>query len=339
MATYYSASNPNPVDIRWRFTWLILAIYIFLLSATRVGGSDWENYEYLYQYMSQAENLLDAIGKNPSFEPGYIALNYIFHFFSEDRRALIVLESLINSYAIWLILTRAKGGVLLLAWLFPLQFANILAVRQTLATSLFLIAVLLLQGRASVFASISSAFIHLSTLILILGQFLQRFRLTWKSVVIGFFIVFIVTLITKDFLLEKLVNYSENAAELTGFSGLEILVGKGATIFLLLGLDIFSRLQPRKMVEPNHQLLTPQWLLYILYIAMLVVSILLPPFARILAPIELLIAWSVCGSILEIRDRHTRTSLALVIILIALAKILKIQAQLSDIYDVCFFCA
>ena len=116
----YSVAARKREDSNWRLAWFPLVILIFILSAMRVGGSDWENYEYLYLYMSHADGWLDAILRNPFFEPGYVVLNYVFHAYSEERHPLIVFESAINAYAIWAILTRVRGGPILLIWLFPL---------------------------------------------------------------------------------------------------------------------------------------------------------------------------------------------------------------------------
>jgi hypothetical protein len=336
----YSITSRPQETKAWRFAWLTLVGLIFLLSATRVGGSDWENYEYLYLYMSNADGWLDAIVRNPFFEPGYVALNYLFHLQSEDRRLLIVFESAINAYAIWLVLTRVKGGPILLIWLFPLQFANILGVRQTLATSLFIIATMLLQGRASVIASISSGLIHVSSILLIVGRSMKSIRLTWRTAAIGFAAIMAFTVMVGEFLSDKLVNYQENADELTGFSGLEIALGKGLTVFILFAIDIFARRQPRLITaRASAQDDLPPMGLYFLYVAVIAASVTLPPLARLLTPLELLIAWAACEAIAGIRNRHTRVSLIFVIAVIAMAKMLKISAQLADIYSVCFFCA
>lgn len=321
----------------WRFVWTPFVVLIFLLSATRVGGSDWENYEYLYLYMSHADSWLDAIVKNPFFEPGYVVLNYLFHLQSEERRLLVVFESAINAYAIWLILTRVKGGPILLIWLFPLQFANVLGVRQTLATSLFIIATTLLQGRASVVASISSGLIHVSSFLLAFGRAMQRIRLTWRTAAIGFAVIMTFATVTGGFLSDKLANYQENADDLTGFSGLEIVLGKGLTVFLLFAIDIFARRQPRRIDAPAQR--TSPMGLYFLYMAVIAASAALPPLARLLTPLELLIAWAACEAIADIRHRPLRISLTMAIAAVSLAKMLKISAQLADIYSVCFFCA
>ncbi len=317
---------------------MLLATLIFLLSATRVGGSDWQNYEDLYLYMSHADGWLDAILKNAFFEPGYVALNYAFHLLSEDRRWLVVFESFINAYAIWLILTRVKGGPILLIWLFPLQFANILGVRQTFATSIFIIAITLLHGRASVVLSLSSGLIHMSSFLLMFGRMMQKLRMTWRHAAIIFISTIAFIMLAGSFLTEKLVNYKENATDITDLSGLEIVFGKGLTVLLLFGIDIFSRRQSKHIEALTTGQSSLPTGLYFLYLAVIAASSALPPLARLLTPLELLIAWAVCETIAGIRSRLTRTSIALLIAAISMAKMLKIWAQFGEIYSVCFFC-
>jgi hypothetical protein len=337
-ALLHSTTASTGSHLGWRLAWMPLVAFIFLLSATRVGGSDWQNYEDLYLYMSHADDWLDAILKNPFFEPGYVALNYAFHLLSEDRRWLVVFESVINSYAIWLILTRVKGGVILLIWLFPLQFANILGVRQTFATSIFIMAVTVLHGRASVVVSLSSGLIHMSSFLLIFGHVMQKLRMTWRAVVLSFISVIIFIFLAGEFLSDKLANYKENSADLTGISGLEIVFGKGLTVFFLFGIDAFSRRQSQHIEGLATGRSSPPTGLYLLYLAVIAISSALPPLARLLTPLELLIAWAVCEAIAGIRNQITRVSLTFLIATVSMIKMFKIWAQFGDIYSVCFLC-
>lgn len=334
----YSITAGKPPHSSWRLVWLLLAIVIFLLSATRIGGSDWDNYESLYQYMSHADGWLDAILKNPFFEPGYVALNYAFHTYSEDRRLLVVFESAINAYAIWAILTRVRSGPILLIWLFPLQFANILGVRQTLATSLFIIATTLLHGRTSKIAALASSLIHVSSLVLVFGKAIQGLKITLKNASIVLVPTLTFAYVASSFLADKLANYQENASELTSVSGTEIFIGKGLTVLLLFAIDFFARRQPLDRAAMLARTQTPNTL-YFFYLVIIVASAALPPLARLLTPLELLIAWAACEAIYDVRNRRTRLAFTLLITVVAVFKMLKIASQFGDVYSVCFFCA
>jgi hypothetical protein len=339
IALLHSATENFRNYENWQFAWFPFATLIFFLSATRIGGSDWQNYEYLYLYMSYADSWLDAILQNTSFEPGYVVLNYAFHGLSNDRRWLVVFESAINAYAIWLILTRVNGGPIFLIWLFPLQFANILGVRQTLATSLFVIAVTQLHGRLSLIAALSSGIIHVSSLVLVFGKSLERLRLTWRTVGYVFIFGIVIFIVAGDFFSNKLDNYRENADDLTNVSSLEITLGKGLVIFLLIGISEFARRQlQRKQLRAVGYAISMSTIMYFFYFAVIAAAAMLPPLARLLTPLEFLIAWSCCGAIAAVKIPRVRVTLAFVIATVSLAKMLKIWALYGDIYSVCFFC-
>lgn len=338
LALTYSIDPRGDQHRGWRLAWLLLAVLIFMLAATRIGGSDWDNYEYLYSYMSNANGWLDAVIKNPFFEPGYVVLNYAFHAYSENRRLLVGFESAINAYAIWVILTRVWGGPILVIWLFPLQFANILGVRQTLATSLFIIVTILLRGKVSKVAAVLSSLIHVSSLVLIFGKAIQGLKITLKSAFVLLISVSAAALAISSFLSEKLANYQENASDITNISGVEIFLGKGLTILLLYAIDTLSRRQPLNKGGMLSRAKTPS-ALYFLYVVIIAAATILPPLARLLTPLELLIAWTVCEAIYSVRHQRTRVLLTFLVVIIAAAKMLKITSQLGDIYSVCFFCA
>ena len=339
LAILHSTTATINDDGGWRFVWMPLSVLIFLLSATRVGGSDWENYEYLYIYMSHAESWFDAILKNALFEPGYVVLNYVFNLLSDDRRWLIKFESAINAYAIWLTLTRFKGGPIILIWLFPLQFANILGVRQTFATSLFIIAITTLHGRTSVVASIASGLIHISSFLLVFGRAIQKFRFTLRWAALGLVSIIFFSFLFKYFLYDKINNYIDNAVDLTDLTGLEVFFGKGLTVLMLLGINTIARHLPKHTPTTSLVRASSSSRLYLLYFALMAASVPLPALARLLTPFELLIVWSVCEVISDIRSRPVRVLLTFVIAVISTAKMLKIWSQFGEMYSVCFFCA
>jgi hypothetical protein len=321
------------------FIWAAVAIFIFLLSATRVGGADWENYEYLYLYMSDANDWLDAVIKNAFFEPGYVVLNYVFNLVSDNRRLLVVFESAINSYAIWLVLTRFKGGPIILLWLFPLQFANILGVRQTLATSFFIIAITIFKGRLSFLLSVSSGLIHISSLLLVIGRSIQTFRPNSRRIILGLSLIFLWYAFTYEFLEAKLANYFNNASELSGLSGSEVFFGKGLTILTLFGLEYIALSQPKRASQTLLAEQKSSKYLYIAYLVIIAATTQLPALARLLTPFELLIVWNVCEAVSNVGSRSSRAILTSAIAAISFAKMIKIWVQFGEMYSVCFFCA
>ena len=316
----------------WLIVWSTVAVCIFLLSAFRTGGSDWENYDYLYLYVSRASTLVDALTENFLFEPGYVALNYVASFLSADRRALVIFEAAVNALAIFLILTRVAAGPLFVCWLFPLQFANILSVRQTLATSLLIIAHVTYSNRGRLLAAIAAPSIHLSAVLFIAAAALAQ-RIRVKSILIGVCFIAGAAYLVSDLVVDKLANYSDNAADLTDLSGANVALGKALTLGVLALLHITS-----SYVAGRGQRLEFPLALYSAAALLALFSYYFPPAARVLVPFEFIAALYACQGIARIEPLKPRLALAGGLILITLLKMSKITSQLGEVYEVCFFC-
>jgi hypothetical protein len=317
----------------WQVTWLAIAVWIFALSAFRDGGSDWDNYEALYHGIATASSLSDAIETHALFEPLYVALNYGFSRWFEDRHALIIFESAINAAAIFAVLTRVRGGPLLLVWLFPLQFANILGVRQTLATSLILIAFSLKPHRLRTALLSISPFIHLSGLLLIGALKLREIRPNPKIIIVGLLGMLAAAIALQNLIFEKLGNYADNAADLTHISASELIIGKLSSMLLLIALTWMAlRADGPVKGRISHSLT-------LLAIGSVLIALVLPPLARLTSSIELVIALQCAQALVSMRSRLESLFLFLCLCSVATLKMAKIVAQFQDVYTVCFFCS
>lgn len=330
----WAFSSESSDNSRFRVAWATVAIIIFALSATRTGGSDWDNYENLFIYVSRSDGPIDAVLSNILFEPGYVTLNYFFSLLSQDRRSLVVFESFINSSAIWLVLSRVKGGPLLLVYLFPLQFANILGVRQTLASSLFIFSMMSFSTGTRRLWQVLAVSVHLSALVLIVASITKNLTLSFKKITMSIAVALGAWFVFSELVLGKVQNYLQSTTDLTDLSGTEVLLGKSATLGCLFGISYLAWAWQRD--DLNQTPFRP-----VLFVAATFVSLFayfLPPFARLLTPLEFLIAWDVCQSIQGVEGLSRRVWLTTIVVVLASAKLTKVYLQFQDVYEVCFLC-
>lgn len=331
LGTRASRSSPE-----WKLVWAALASLVFAMSASRVGGSDWDNYETLYDVVRQASSVGEAIKTSFLIEPAYVALNYAFGLHFESRRALVVFESAVNALAIWLLVSQTRGGPILLVWLFPLQFASILGVRQTLAASVLVIALLLSSRLLRGVAIAGAPFLHLSASFLLGAHLLRTTRLTTARLMLGIGALIALALLMQVLLVEKLDNYLNAASGLTDLGSTEVVVGKVATLGVLAVLAMAAH-AGRAMPATDSR--GGALLLFAVAIAASTAAYASPALIRLTTPIELVIAWYCANRIADVKKLALRTVLIGVLVMAAGLKMAKINSQFADVYEVCFFCA
>lgn len=319
----------------WRAIWVSLAASVFALSAFRVGGSDWENYDTLYDVVRQASSLSEAIEVSFVIEPLYVALNYFFGLHFNDRRPLVIFESAVNAWAIYLLATRTRGGPILLIWLFPLQFLNILGVRQTLAASLIIISLLLARPTLRTLAVLSAPFLHLSAAFLFAAHLIRSTRLTISRGMAALALLGASAFVMRSLLSEKIDNYLTAASELTDLGSTEVVIGKLATLGFLGALAIVANAGSPK---PTNNSIDNGTILFALATVATFTAFASPALIRLTAPIEFVIAWYCAGRVASVRDLGLRVALLLVLQAACAAKLAKIFTQFADVYEVCFFC-
>jgi len=319
-------------NIYWSLIWMTVAVFIFLLSAFREGGSDWENYNSLYLQIATSESVLDAISTNFLFEPLYVALNYWFSNFFETRRELIIFESFINALAIYLLIKKTSGGPILLVWLFPLQFANIIGVRQTLATSLVIIGILSSRAPLRLAMMACAPFIHLSGLLVYIANSVSSVRISvWKTI-LGIGGAALIIIILQELILEKFENYFQNAAELTNLSTMDVVIGKLITMLFLAGVTILAA----SLSTDSWRKFNPTLVLVSLVFSF--AGLVTPSLVRLSTPFELILAWQCTEYISKMRNKKEQLILGGVFVIVAALKMARISLQFQDVYQVCFFC-
>jgi hypothetical protein len=320
-------------SIGWSFIWVLMATWIFLLSAFRVGGSDWENYDWLYFYVSRAGGLFDAIQENFIYEPLYIALNYLFTLFSPERRALVIFESAINAIAVYLIVSRSRGGPILLIWLFPLQFANILGVRQNFAASIVLIALLSWPHRHAVkILLISAPFFHLSAIIFYVGYRLRTISIASRQSLVIIGVLVLTFAASWQMIYEKFGNYLDNSEDLTNISSTQLVFGRLTSLAVLFSLAVLAKRAATDKTAGINPILAA------VAITSALSAFIVPALARISTPLEFMVAWQCANVLSHTKKYKIRMALFFILVVFAGIKMVKIYYQ-TDIYEACFFCA
>lgn len=317
----------------WTLIWCIYAVLVFTMSAFRVGGSDWENYDSLYDLVRGSGSVSEAVETNFVIEPGYVALNYLFGSQFDTRRALVVFESAANALAILLLILRTRGGPVLLVWLFPLQFSNILGVRQTFAASVLIVALLATKRLTRYTIAALSSLLHLSAAFLLAAHLIRFTRFTVGRLLLGLAALGTLGLVMQFMLAEKIDNYLQSASELTGLSANEVVVGKVSTFALIGSIAVVARLGTSAVDRQRG--LAPLLALALLLTLGAYAS---PALIRVTTPIELVLAWYCADSISGVVEFRLRAALTGILIAVAALKMFKIATQFGDVYSVCFFC-
>lgn len=147
------------------------------MAATRVGGSDWANYESLFNTISYSKSFDEAFSENRLIEPGYVALNHFVAWIGGSRRDVIYIESAITAFGIFLLLTRVPGGSIIAAWLSTLIFIGVMPVRQTVAIALAMILFTTVSSKNKFFAALVATSFHISAVPLLVTAILSGKRL------------------------------------------------------------------------------------------------------------------------------------------------------------------
>ncbi len=303
---------------------------ILVLSASRTGGSDWENYNSFFKHLAHSQNAIEAVWTNFMYEPGYVLFNYAIQLVSTDRRIYIGVESIINAYAVYLITAKVRGGPIILVYLFPLQFASILGVRQTLAFSILIIAMLSLRKLRGTMIAFAPT-IHLSALPLLLLMKLSENRKLLTAGSLPILATFLIAIIAfMPLILLKSSLYFSTTSGLTELKGSEVALSKLANATALVTIYILSG-----SANKNREV---SFLLFTIYLTIIVTSLTTPILARLAPIVEFVIMYIISKSIARLSKKSTKITLIAVIAILSGAKMLKITAQFDEVYEVCFFC-
>lgn len=320
----------------WSAIWLCFSLMVFTLAATRVGGSDWENYETIFNIVSKADSLSMALISNALLEPGYVVINYIVSELGGDRRDLIIIESGITSVGTYLVLTKVRGGSIIVSWLMTLTFVGLMPVRQTVALSLVMIVFAIKSRNFQIASSMIAPSIHISSILLLFAKYFGSKSLT-RRVIIGMILpVSAAIYILGTFLVDKIDLYRDSSSELTDLSTSAVVIGKIITLTIITSLWYYA--SKKRQVSACPSVLSYK-ILHLITLLSLAMSFINPAFARLTSLFEIVYIWAAAQNIYYLYNKRLRLVLYSIIAIIVLIKTTKTLTQFKEIYDVCFFCA
>lgn len=320
----------------WSAIWFGFSLMVFALAATRVGGSDWENYETIFNIVAKADSLSMALISNGLLEPGYVFLNYIVSELGGDRRDLIIIESGITSVATYLVLTKVRGGSIIVSWLMTLTFAGLMPVRQTVALSLVMVVFAIKSRNFQIASSVIAPSIHISAIFLLFAKFFGGKHLT-RRIIIGITLsVSVAIYVLSTLLVDKIDLYRDASSELTDLSTSAVLIGKVITLTLITSLWYYASKKRQASACPS---VLSYKILHLITLLSLAMSFINPAFARLTSVFEIVYIWAAAQNIYYLNNRRLRLALYSVIAIIVIMKTTKTLTQFQEIYNVCFFCA
>lgn len=320
----------------WSIIWLIFSLIVFASAATRVGGSDWENYETIFNIVTNAESLSMAIISNGLLEPGYVLLNYIVSELGGTRRDLIVIEAGITSAATYLVLTKVRGGSIIMSWLMTLTFIGLMPVRQTVALAIVMIVFSVKSRPLQVVSSMVAPTIHISAILLLIAKFFGGKSLTKPMMIRMIFFVVVAMYALNALLVEKIGLYRDASSELTDLSTSSVVIGKLITLLFVASLWYYASKRSQVQTCPSVLSYT---ILHIMTMLSLTLALVNPAFARLTSLFEIIYIWNAAQNIYYLNDRKLRLILYSAISVVIIMKIIKTLTQFAHVYDVCFFCA
>lgn len=321
--------------VAWFVIWFYFSLVIFALSATRVGGSDWDNYETIFSIIATADSLSMDLIYSLGVDPGYVFLNYIVSESGGDRRDLVILESGITSFATFLVLTKVRGGSIIVSWLMSLTFAGLMPVRQTVAISLAMIVFAIKSRILKVAYSVIGINIHISTIFLLLAKNVRGINLKWPLMTGIIISVILVVYFLDNFIAAKIELYFYSHEALTNLSAGSVVIGKVITLGFLTSLWYYASRKPKAISCPS---ISSYKVLHFLTMLSLVMCFINPAFARLTSLFEIVYIWAAAQNIYYLKSVRLRLSLYSLIVIVVASKLIKVLTQFREVYDVCFLC-
>jgi hypothetical protein len=319
----------------WSAIWISFSLMIFVLAATRVGGSDWENYETLFNQVASADSLSMAIITNGLLEPGYVFLNFIVSELGGDRRDLIIIESGIAALSTYLLLTKVRGGSIIVTWLMTLTFIGLMPVRQTVALSLVMIVFVIKSSSLRIASSMIAPSFHISAIVLLLAKYLGGKHLTNQIKIAMILFISVGMYFFSALLIDKIDLYRNTYNELTDLSTSAVLIGKVLTLTFITTIWYYASTKPQVSACPNLLSYKTLHIITLLSFLMLFIN---PAFARLISVFEIIYIWAAAQNIYYLKNKRERLALYSIIAIIVVLKVTKSLVQFKEIYDVCFLC-
>lgn len=320
----------------WNVLWLAFSLTVFALAASHIGGSDWENYETVFNLASSSDSLPTALASNALLEPGYVALNYLVAAFGGDRRDLIYIEAGITSLGTFLVLVRVPGGSIIVTWLITLTFVGLMPVRQTVAISLVMIAFAASSRMLRIFSALLASTIHISSIPLLVakqfgGNHFRKFTLIGLALMSALAIYLMAPLLS-----DKLDLYRDETSELTDLSPGTVIIGKIVTLTFIVLLWYVASRNKQTASCPS---IFDYKILHLITISSIIIATINPAFIRLTSVFEIVYIWITAENIYYLQNKKIRVTYYLIIALVVIGKLTKILIQFEDIYKVCFFCS
>jgi hypothetical protein len=319
----------------WNTIWLVFSLLVFTLSATRVGGSDWENYETVFNLAASSDSLLMALAANAMLEPGYASLNYLVSELGGSRRDLIYIESAISSLAIFLVLTRVPGGSIIVTWMLTLTFIGLMPVRQTVAISLMMIAFIPISRKLRIFFALIAPTIHISSIPLLAAKLFGKNHLSRFSIISISLACAVVTYFMVELLSGKMDLYLEKSSGLTELKSETVILGKLITLSIIVFLWYFAS-KNKKIAHCSG--VFDYKVLHIITLGSIALAIINPAFIRLTSIFEIVYIWCAAESIYYVKSKNKRIVIYSILAIVVIAKLMKTLTQFEDVYKVCFLC-
>lgn len=165
------------------YFYLLFCVFFFILSFIRwETGTDWKNY---YEYFF---NFRNVIAENDPFEWGFSLLIKTVSFFSDNYSVFLFIAGfLLFTFQSIAIKKLSPYPIVSLLFLWSIQFANILFVRQWIAVAILIYSVTFIQKRRVfpfVLLIILAASFHRSSLVFIIAWWVYNLKISKKKMTI-----------------------------------------------------------------------------------------------------------------------------------------------------------
>lgn len=162
--------------------WVFCLFFCFLASIRWETGTDWINY---YNYFQNVDNL--EYGQD-SFEVGFGMLNRVVRSISDNYTLLLTCSAMLLFFFQSIAIKKLSPYPLIsLIFLWSLQFANILFVRQWISVSILAFSVIFIEKRKPIlfilFVSIAASF-HRTSLIFILAWWIYHLKISIRQMIV-----------------------------------------------------------------------------------------------------------------------------------------------------------
>lgn len=276
-----------------KYLFVFSCLFLFVLSFIRwETGTDWNNYQMYFHYV------LRTPYEDDIFESGFRAINYLVRDFTEEYTVLLFVSGIVlfvfHSMAIK---ELSLYPMLSLTFLYSINFANILFVRQSITVAILFYSIKLIIDNKFwkfLFLVLLSTTIHRSAILFIFAWWIFKSKISFKKMLIILASSIVLSYVLK-YLLESLLgsfggtviqnkletylsdSYNESVNEHVNFTFI-LIKGIANKLLVLLGaMYIYKKLKDEDKVFRG--LINIYWFASFVYFITISISIALARFA------------------------------------------------------------